>query len=540
MTKSKIAVIYARVSSAQQVTEGDGLASQETRCREYANYKGYTVVEVFSDKGVSGGLVDRPAMKEMLGWLRARRAEAPVVIIDDISRLARGLEAHGKLRSAIGSVGASLESPSIEFGDDADSRMVENLMATVSQHQREKNAEQVRNRMRARCLNGYWVFHAPLGYRYEKAKTGGGKVLVRDEPCASIIIEAFKGYASGRFGSLAEVTRFFESQPAFPKDLPNGHVRQWKVNKIFTNRLYAGYIEVPRWKIGPLKGQHQSLVSLATFEEVQERLNGKSFVYQRRDHSRDFPLRGFVCCDSCGSKMTAGWSKGKYKHYAYYTCWVRDCDQHGKSVPRARIEDGFEELLKSLQPSPALFRLVEAVFRDAWERRLGQTKGQKADLRKQKKQVERDIENAVDKLMDASSPSVVRACEGRISKLETEKALIEEKLAQKEDFPRTFDELFELSLRLLSSPWKIWSSGEPSLRNLVLKLTFADRITYCRENGLRTPNLSLPFKVLGDLECPEKSMVPPERIELSTSSLPMMRSTPELRRHCRLGSGALA
>lgn len=28
------AVIYARVSGAKQVREGDGLASQETRCRE--------------------------------------------------------------------------------------------------------------------------------------------------------------------------------------------------------------------------------------------------------------------------------------------------------------------------------------------------------------------------------------------------------------------------------------------------------------------------------------------------------------------------
>ena len=30
------AVIYCRVSSTKQTTEGDGLASQETRCREYA------------------------------------------------------------------------------------------------------------------------------------------------------------------------------------------------------------------------------------------------------------------------------------------------------------------------------------------------------------------------------------------------------------------------------------------------------------------------------------------------------------------------
>lgn len=34
------AVIYTRVSSTSQVKKGDGLASQETRCREFAAYKG--------------------------------------------------------------------------------------------------------------------------------------------------------------------------------------------------------------------------------------------------------------------------------------------------------------------------------------------------------------------------------------------------------------------------------------------------------------------------------------------------------------------
>src|SRR5690606_23746261 len=35
------AVIYCRVSSVKQTVRGDGLASQETRCREFAKYKGY-------------------------------------------------------------------------------------------------------------------------------------------------------------------------------------------------------------------------------------------------------------------------------------------------------------------------------------------------------------------------------------------------------------------------------------------------------------------------------------------------------------------
>ncbi|MEM6586799.1 MAG: hypothetical protein AAF692_13685 [Pseudomonadota bacterium] len=38
-----IAVIYTRVSSKAQMKKGDGLASQQSRCREFATYKGYTV-----------------------------------------------------------------------------------------------------------------------------------------------------------------------------------------------------------------------------------------------------------------------------------------------------------------------------------------------------------------------------------------------------------------------------------------------------------------------------------------------------------------
>ena len=34
------AVIYARVSSKAQLNKGDGLASQESRCRDFAHYRG--------------------------------------------------------------------------------------------------------------------------------------------------------------------------------------------------------------------------------------------------------------------------------------------------------------------------------------------------------------------------------------------------------------------------------------------------------------------------------------------------------------------
>ncbi|MCB2052562.1 MAG: recombinase family protein, partial [Novosphingobium sp.] len=201
---------------------------------------------VFHDEGISGGLLDRPGMQDMLAFLRRhRKRRRHIVIIDDISRLARGLEAHLRLRAAIGAVGARLESPTLEFGEDSDAILLENMLATVAQHQRQKNAEQTKNRMRARTLNGYWCFQAPMGYRYQRTP-GHGNMLVRDEPLATIIQEALEGYATGRYQSQAEVKRFLDAQPEFPRD-KDGEVRNQRVNDLLNRVLYAGYVEVPQW-----------------------------------------------------------------------------------------------------------------------------------------------------------------------------------------------------------------------------------------------------------------------------------------------------
>jgi len=148
------------------------LASQATRCMEYARYQGLSVVETFEDSK-SGALIDRPGMQDMLTFLHKHRNDHIAVIIDDISRLARGMKTHIGLRESIAATGAKLVSPSLEFGDDSDSVLRENVLATVSQHFREKNAEQTYNRVRARMLNGYWVHFAPRGYKYADGNSGG-------------------------------------------------------------------------------------------------------------------------------------------------------------------------------------------------------------------------------------------------------------------------------------------------------------------------------------------------------------------------------
>ncbi|MCK4946704.1 MAG: recombinase family protein, partial [Alphaproteobacteria bacterium] len=266
------AIIYCRVSSPKQVTEGHGLASQETRCREYAKHKNYEVVAVFHEEGITGKLMDRPKMQDMLSFLKKHRKENHIIIIDDISRLARDIETHIYLRTAIDAAGGKLESPSIEFGEDSDSRLVEHLLASVAAHQREKNAEQVKNRMRARVMNGYWCFHPALGYRYA-TKAGHGKILVPNEPVSSIIKEALEGFASGRFETQTEVQRFFESQNEFPKDR-KGCVHLQRIREILERSLYAGYIDVPKWNLSLQPGKHEPLISFKTYQDIRKRLQG--------------------------------------------------------------------------------------------------------------------------------------------------------------------------------------------------------------------------------------------------------------------------
>ena len=500
MTKPKsetaTAVIYARVSSVAQMQKGHGLGSQETRCREFARMKGYEVAQVFSDEAVSGGIIDRPGMLAMLSYLKKNGRTAHVVLIDDISRLARDMKAHLDLRDAIAAAGGRLESPSIEFGEDSDSILVENLLASVSQHQRQKNAEQTRNRMRARVQNGYWPFISCIGFKHVQSP-GQGRVLVRDEPLASIVQEGLEGYASGRFASQAEVKRFFESHPAFPKDR-YGVVRNEHVHRILTKPLYAGYVEAPDWGVSLRKGLHEGLISFETFERIQRRLKEGTRAPARPDLNVDFPLRGAITCACCEKPLTASWSRSKTgERHPYYLCFNRACPEKGKSIRRDKLEVEFAALLGELTPAPSLFALVRALFKHGWDQRLAQARAFAKTFAQDIQSLEKQIDALLERIVDATNPTVIAAYESKIARLEREKLALEEKKLTSGCTRGTFEELFELAMSFLANPSQLWFSGCYAHRRLVLKLTFADRLSYCRRSGFRTPETTLPFKVLG-------------------------------------------
>ncbi len=81
---------YLRVSGKGQI-DGDGFARQEKAIRDYAKANGYEIVHIYREEGVSGTLMDRPALTSMMLDLDSDEFDVKVVLIERVDRLARDL-----------------------------------------------------------------------------------------------------------------------------------------------------------------------------------------------------------------------------------------------------------------------------------------------------------------------------------------------------------------------------------------------------------------------------------------------------------------
>lgn len=365
------AVTYARVSSRAQAETGSGLESQKKRCCDHAEAQGYSLEMCFQDT-MTGGVdyMKRPGMVALLSFLDAQPDENFVVIIDDPKRLARSTRFHIELREALRNRGARLECLNFKFEETPEGEFIETIIAAHGQLERKQNGRQVGQKMRARMESGYFVHRCPVGLVY-KPVPGRGKMLFHDPQWGPVIREAFEGYASGRFQTQAEVGRYLESFPDFPH-LKNGKLAQQRVTDILTHPIYTGHICSETYGINWLKAQHEPLISLETFDKVQERRTGVAKAPKRKNIGDHFALRGIVVCDGCDVPLRSSLTRGNGGHYAYYLCQTKGCEHYGKSIKRDQLEGDVGEIIKSLQPNVRSIRLLTDMFRHIWTTRRDQ------------------------------------------------------------------------------------------------------------------------------------------------------------------------
>ncbi len=507
------AVIYCRVSGAKQATAGHGLDSQESRCRDHAARQGYHVEAVFPDDVSGGGdFMKRPGMVALLSYLDAQKDKSYIVIFDDLKRFARDTEFHIQLRRAFKQRGAQVECLNFQFEDTPEGKFHETIVAAHGELEREQNRRQSIQKTKARLEAGYNTFPPPVGYTWGKVAPPG-KLYVRKEPLASIVTEALEGFATGRFASQAEVQRFLEDQPAFPK-ASGGRVRPQRVTDILTRSVYAGFVEHAPWGVTRRKGHHAPLISAELFQRIQDMRAGRAKITKRADLGQDFILRGAVLCAECDAPYRSAWSKGKYKHYAYYVCQTKTCESYGKSIPRAQVENAFEDILKDIAPASSMITIARKMFRKIWDTRVAQAKAQGRAIKQELKALETRMQKTLDRIVGADSAAVANALEQKYNDMELQRAVLAEKAAIPSSNSHHFNEKLELSLQFLANPWKIWQNGSFDLRRTVLKLVLTHPFRYHRETGPRTPEISFPFNALSENFDQFGQMVRMRRLEL--------------------------
>jgi DNA invertase Pin-like site-specific DNA recombinase len=210
--EGRFGLIYTRVSSKRQESEGNGLKSQEKRCRQKAKELGVNVTQVFAESATGGGdfTINRPVLVGLIKHIQENRDKRFVVFIDDLKRLARDLVSHMQIRSLLLSLDAHLVCTNYTFEDTPEGEAMEGVTAIFNQLERKQNRRQVIQKITARHHGGYNGFRAPIGYTKTKHVVLG-KIDVPNEKSKDIK-EALEGFAGMRFITKSDVVRFLQEK----------------------------------------------------------------------------------------------------------------------------------------------------------------------------------------------------------------------------------------------------------------------------------------------------------------------------------------
>ncbi len=276
---------------------------------------------------------------------------------------------------------------------------------------------------------------------------------------------------------------------------------------MLTNIIYTGHLEYPDWNISLRQAKHPALITMQTFHKIQERMGLKAKALYRKDLNEDFPLRGFILCASCNDPATASWSKGRNKKYPNYHCKNPDCDMHGKSLRRDNVHEAVENTLKAMTPSKPVIELTELILKEAHASKKSEFNKKLSNLDLDKKLLDQKIDGFMGRLLETDDKEIVRLYENHIKALEQKRQILSSQAAQMFETNTSYEDAVGTVFNFIRNPHGIWVNGDIEDKRLVMKLAFAKRIPYCRNEGLGTAEMTLPFSVLADISNGKYKMV---------------------------------
>lgn len=320
----KMCAIYTRKSSEHGLQQDfNSLQAQQAVCSAYIQsqqHRGWGVVDkIYEDAGESGGTLERPAMKDLLGDIERGRID--VVVVYKLDRLSRSLLDFVRLIDVFQRYGVSFVCITQNF-DTGDSlgRLVMNVLLTFAQFEREITGDRIRDKKRAMVLKGLWPGgRAPLGYDLVDHH------LIVNPAEAAIVRHVYDLYLEHQtLTAVGEICkeREYRSKINLARDgAPTGGVllKKASVRKLLMNPVYAGFL----LSSGNLsRGIHQNIVTAEIWERVSE-LRAQQIAERSKLAPKE--ILGGLIYDCFGRSMTANRLMKRGKLHVHYrsnqTAW---------------------------------------------------------------------------------------------------------------------------------------------------------------------------------------------------------------------------
>ena len=188
------------------------------------------VPDRYDDGGVSGGTLERPALRRLLADIEVGKVD--VIVVYKIDRLSRALMDFAKLVEVFDRHQVTFVSVTQAFNTTTSmGRLTLNVLLSFAQFEREVIGERIRDKFAASRRKGMWMGGTvPFGY-----VVGNRKLVIHEEQAATVrmIFERFAkvGSATTLAGALAR------EGVLTPRGKP---IDKGFLYKLLTNRVYVG------------------------------------------------------------------------------------------------------------------------------------------------------------------------------------------------------------------------------------------------------------------------------------------------------------
>lgn len=414
------AVIYCRYSSHNQ--RETSIEGQLKVCYEFCEKNGFTVIEEYIDRAITGTVDKRPAFQRMIS--DSEKKHFQYIIVYQLDRFAREKYDSVVYKRKLRKIGIKVISAKEQISDDASGILVESVLEGLAEYYSAELSQKVRRDMdlnAEKCLSTGG--NIALGYKVDKDKR-----FQIDPETAPIVQFIFESYANEK--TVTEITNQLNAQ-----GIRTSRGAKFNKNSLHTMLKNKRYIGIYTYKGTEKPGGIPRIISDELFTKVTEIMNKNKKAPARARAKVEYLLTTKLFCGYCKEMMTGFSGTGKSgKVYRYYVCngtKKKLCKK--KKVNKEYIEDLVVAECRKLLTNENIKKIAKDVAA------ISEAEKDTSNLKYLKKVLsenERKRQNALNAIMECDIESVRKSLYEQIPILEKEHSELTKQIALEEkNFP---------------------------------------------------------------------------------------------------------